>query len=235
MANLAISPGSASLVEEHPVEVVPVVVAEEGDQEVVVVEVVVTIVASRAICLVTAPRADLVVVVVVVAAIEPVTTVEKQVISRVNVPPRWEVVVVVNDQIHESVTIAMVVDIYHVIVLKGEKDLTEATWNVTSAMKLVILLVTAPTLVVAVHVTMDSAVVVVVVDPVFVATTATRWDTSRAIALPWRRKLVAMRRQVGLVENCELNVRARRARAVRHATPARAIPVVFAVMNNPTV
>jgi len=90
-----------------------------------------TIVVNRVICRVTALKADRVAVAVVVTV--HVTTAGKPVTSHASVQPRWvEVEAVVNARIHESATIAMEADIYHVTVLSREKALTEAAWSATS-------------------------------------------------------------------------------------------------------
>jgi len=93
-----------------------------------------TIVVNRVICRVTALKADRVAAAVVAVVVTVhVTTAGKPVTSHASVQPRWvEVEAVVNARIHESATIAMEADIYHVTVLSREKALTEAAWSATS-------------------------------------------------------------------------------------------------------
>jgi len=105
-------------------------------------------------------------------------------------------VVVVNDLILVNAITAMEVDTSRVTVQNQGRVLTEAAWNVTSAMRWVTSLVTAQTPVaVAVPaglvMVMDTAAVeevvaavVVLVDRTCAATTATRWDTSLATVPP---------------------------------------------------
>jgi hypothetical protein len=195
-------PESARIAVHQAVEVaVEVVVVEEDVQVVEAVEeevVAATTVVNRATCLVTALKVDLVVVAAAVVAVTVhVTTVEKLVTSHASVLPRWvEVEAAVNGLIHESVTIAMVVDIYHVIVQSPEKAPTEAAWSVTSVMRWDTLLVTALTPAVAPgdrRAMVVSAVVVVVAAAVVVqmcaVTTVTRWGTSPATVRQLHRKL----------------------------------------------
>jgi len=143
-------------------------------------------VASRVTCHVTARKADLAVA-AAVAVTERVTTVVRLAISRANALARWEVVEEeVIAQIPENVTTVMEVGTCLVIVRKAERDQTEVVWNVTSAMKWVILheIVQTPVEVEVLDHAMASAAVVaaaaVVVVLTCVATTATRWATSRA-------------------------------------------------------
>lgn len=181
-------PVSASKV-DRLVAVVPVAAAEEDVQEVVAVVVVeaATTVASRVTCHVTARKADLAVAAAAVAVTERVTTVVRLAISRASALARWEVVEEVIAQIPENVTTVMEVGTCLVIVQRAERDQTEVVWNVTSAMKWVILheIVQTPVEVEVLDHAMASAAVVaaaavVVVALTCVATTATRWATSRA-------------------------------------------------------
>lgn len=184
MEKPGILPASASKV-DHLVVVVHEVVEEEDVQEVEMVVEVVTTVENQVTCRGTARKGDLAAaaVVVVVAATGHVTIVARQDTSQENVPTKW--VVEENAQTRENVTTVMAVDTCHVIVLKAERDQIEAAWNVTSAMKWVILLETAPTPVEVVDRVMAfaavEAVAVEAVAPVCAVTTATRWVTSRAI------------------------------------------------------
>lgn len=158
------------------------------EEVVVAVEAVATTVESQVTCLATALKVDQVAAVVVAAAIEPATTVVKLDISRVNVPTKGvEAVVTVTVQTRANATTAMDRDISPVTVQKEEEVVvvvqTETAWSATSAVRLVILLVTAPTALVEVEDHVDT-VVVVVEDPVhqYDVTTATRPATSLAIA-----------------------------------------------------
>lgn len=180
-------PVSASKV-DRLVAVVPVAAAEVGVQEVVMVVEAATTVASRVTCLATARKADLVVA-AAAAVTERVTTVARLAISRASAPARWEEVVEeVIARIPENVTTVMEVDTCLVIVQRAEKDQTEVVWNVTSAMKWVILHEIVRTAVevevldhaMASAAVVAAAVVVVVAALTCAATTATRWATSRA-------------------------------------------------------
>lgn len=128
MESRGISPASARLLHAAVVEVHVEVV-----QVVVVVVVTVTTVANRDICLVTAPRLDLVVVAVAEAATAHATTVERLDISHANVPTNWMGDVRTVLRTRGSATTVTELVTFHVIAPKRDVEMTEVTSSVTSA------------------------------------------------------------------------------------------------------